>query len=53
MVTQDTVGGEPSRIHWVDPLEFSVGKVFPVVGNTIIFIGFLTEIIQVQNVPFS
>ena len=48
-----TVGREPSRIHWVDPLDFSVGKALPVVENTIIFIGFLTETIQLQKVAFS
>ena len=48
-----TVGREPNRIHWVDPLDFSVGKAFPVVENTVIFIEFLTEIIQLQKVAFS
>ena len=47
------MGREPSRIHWVHPLDFSVGKAFPVVENTIIFIGFLTEIIQLKRGAFS
>ena len=47
------MGREPSSIHWVDPLDLSVGKALPVVENTIIFIGFLTEIIQLKKVAFS